>query len=391
MRARKLQLVGVVKDENAVALTEFAIVMPIVLLFFLAMLQYFAIVQASQLGNYAAYVAARVYAVRASIDANDAKDKAETAAAMVLAPIARPVPGEFGGPSYGSIFGGVLNTILGNKFGNFAAGYVMAKYVRLNSDLLGGGVTAKVEGTPKQVNVTINYPQPIYIPGLAELWNLVTGDRIYLSMKPLRQGLGGIPSIILPVYETLDQAQQLEQLIAQYDPGLAGSLSSFVSSIPVVMLPYINIQSKCSIGYSDWGSKDPDYRPRKPSTGNESDSSGTTTNSDVTGAQQKVEKTDQDRKTYESAVADAKAKCNSMCQAKQDLAAAHGRDDPVLNNPKASVADKAKAQADLNKYQAAYDAAASANATSQSNFESARQAVESDTGQSLNSMPCNCP
>lgn len=391
MRARKLQFFGIAKDENAVALTEFAIVIPIVLLFFFAMLQYFSIVQASQLGNYAAYVAARVYAVRASIDANDAKDKAETAAAMALAPIARPVPGEFGGPSFGSGLGGVFNTFLGSKAGNFAAGYVMAKYVRLNSSLLGGGVTVTNEGSPKQVNVTINYPQPIYVPGLAEMWNLVTGDKIYLSMKSLRQGLGGIPGTLLPVYETMDQAQQLDQLLAQYDPGLAGSISSFVSSIPVVLLPYINVQSKCSIGYSDWGSKDPDYRPRKPASGDESDNSGGTDNPDVTGAQDKVNKANQDRKNYEDAVPDAKQKCNDMCNAKADLAAAHQRDDPVLNDPKASADAKSKAQADLNKYQSAYDAAVSANDAAQAKLESARQAVQDDTGQSMPSVPCNCP
>src|SRR5690349_14598657 len=215
MRARRLQFLGLLKDEYAVALTEFAIVIPIVLLFFFALLQYFSVAQASQMANYAAFVAARVYAVRASIDPDDAKDKAVTAAAMAMAPVARPVPGEFGGPSVGSDFGTFLNPVLGSKAGNFLLGYAMAKYVRFNSDLLGGSVNAQVQGDPKQVDVTINYPQPIYLPGLMEMWNFVMGDRIYQSMRPLRQGLGGIPGKVLPVYEAADQAQSLQNALNQ--------------------------------------------------------------------------------------------------------------------------------------------------------------------------------
>ncbi len=50
----------VILDDGGQALTEFVIVIPIVLLFFFAMVQYFSIVQATQLENYAAFVAARV-------------------------------------------------------------------------------------------------------------------------------------------------------------------------------------------------------------------------------------------------------------------------------------------------------------------------------------------
>ena len=37
MRATRLQFTGIVSDDRAAALTEFAIVVPVVLLFFLAM------------------------------------------------------------------------------------------------------------------------------------------------------------------------------------------------------------------------------------------------------------------------------------------------------------------------------------------------------------------
>jgi len=283
-----------------------------------------------------------------------------------------------------------LNTFLGSKLGNFAAGYAMAKYVRFNSSLLGGSVNCSSSGSPKQVDVTINYPQPIFMPGFAEMWNFVTGDKIYYGMKSLRQGLGGIPGKLLPVYETMDQAPKYEDMLAKYDPGLAGSISSFVSSIPVVMLPYINVQSKCSTGYSDWGSKDPDYRPRMPASGDESDSSGKTDNPDVNNAGDKAEKTKKDQEDYKAAVPDAKDKCTKLCAAQNNLSAAHGRDDPIINDPNAKAEDKAKAQADLQKYVDAHNAAVSANTAAQNKLESSRSAVQQDTGQSMPSVPCGC-
>ena len=387
MRDRRLKFLGLLKDEQAVALTEFAIVIPILLLFFFALLQYFSVAQASQLANYAAFVAARVYAVRASIDPDDALDKAKTAAAMALAPVARPVPGEFGGPSAGSDFGSFLNPVLGNKAGSFLAGYAMAKFVRLNPDLLGGNVTAAIQGNPKQVDVTISYPQPVYLPGLMEMWNYVMGDRIYQSMKPLRQGLGGIPGKVLPLYEAGDQAQSLQNLLQQFDAGTAGKLGSIGSSIPTVLLPYINVQSKCSIGFSDWGSKDPDYRPRMPARGNESDSSGG--DPKLANTAGNLQKAQQDEQTYKNALADAKQKCADLVQADQALQAAHLRDDPILQNPKASASDKAAAQADLQKFQDARDAAARDSAAAQSTLATAQQQVQQDTGQQLPGMSCS--
>ncbi len=62
MKRRNLRW-NIIPDEGGQALTEFVIVIPVILLFFFSMVQYFSIVQASQLGNYAAFVAARVYAV----------------------------------------------------------------------------------------------------------------------------------------------------------------------------------------------------------------------------------------------------------------------------------------------------------------------------------------
>ena len=238
------------------ALTEFCIVIPIILLCFFAMLQYFAVVQASQLGNYAAYEAARVYAVRAAVDPNDAYAKAQTAAERVLAPIARPVPGE---PGYG-LFNlpvlnlGPLSELLGQNAvyaANYAKGLEYASLFRLEPNILGGSVNITTNGNPTQVNVAINYPQPVFIPGLAGMWNLVTGERIYHSLQPLSQGLNAnsLPGILLPFLSSYDQAQ--EQL-AQFNYQLP--------SLPFIIYPYINVQSKCSMGYEAWsGTRQPLY------------------------------------------------------------------------------------------------------------------------------------
>jgi hypothetical protein len=380
MKRRPLQW-KIFADDRGQAMTEFVIVIPIILLFFFAMLQYFAIVQASQLGNYAAYVAARVYAVRASLDANDAKDKAQKAAAMVLAPIASPMPGElsFGGSVPG--LGSIINALMGNEATKYVTGFGMAQYARFG--ILGGSISNNVGGNPKQVDTTINYPQPIFVPGLASMWNFVTGDKIYYSMKPLRQGLGGIPGTLLPVYETYNQAQQLQQQLAQFNSGIPK-----LPDLPTVILPYVNIQSKCSMGYEDW--KLDNGGPRLHAEDGDSDNSPPSDNQDLANTQQNVEQAGKDQKNYNNAVADAKQKCQALCTAAANLSAAHAKDDPIINDPNAKPDDKAKAQADLNGYQSARDSAASANSSAQSTLDSAKTAVQNSSGQNMPDISCGC-
>ncbi len=238
---RRIQGSSIVKDDGAQALTEFAIVIPIVLLFFFAMLQYFSVVQASQLGNYAAYVAARSYAVHAAVDGVDqAKQMATTAAALALAPIARLVPGELSGLPVGSLSSLLPNWMPGKQLAEIGEGWWVAKNIRLNSSIGGGSITFTKSGSPQQIDVAINYPQPIYVPGLAELWNFVTGERIYHSLQPLSQGLNGIPGTLMPVFSDFDQ------MIEEF-PQFASYGTSYY-----LMYPYINIQSKCSMGYEHW-------------------------------------------------------------------------------------------------------------------------------------------
>jgi Flp pilus assembly protein TadG len=387
MKRRPLQW-NVFRDDGGQALTEFVIVIPIILLLFFAMLQYFAIVQAAQLGNYAAFVSARVYAVRASIDANDAKDKAETAAALALAPIAGPAVGELTVGGNVPALGGILNALMGNAATKYLTGFAMAKYARFGT--LGGSISNSVNGSPKQVDTTINYPQPIFVPGLAGMWNFVTGDKIYYSMKPLRQGLGGLPGTLLPVYETYNQAQQLQQQLAQFNSGIPK-----LPDLPTVILPYVNIQSKCSVGYADWQKYN--GGPRLHATGDESDDSGTTTNQDIGNTAQNLQKAQQDQQNYNNNLAAAGTACQSWCTSKVNLGTAHTKDDPIIQNqgdpPPYTPAQVAAAQQDLNAKTTAEQQANAANQTAQGNLDSARQQYNQDPGvsSSVPGSPCNCP
>ncbi|HSY43395.1 MAG TPA: TadE/TadG family type IV pilus assembly protein [Candidatus Acidoferrum sp.] len=320
MKRRTLQW-KVLPDEGGQALTEFVIVIPIVLLFFFAMLQYFSIVQATQMGNYAAFVAARVYAVSESCDTN-AQTEAQTAAAIVLAPIARPVPGEIGGDtSLGSAvndlestLGSFTGTKLGADIYDYASGYLMANYIRLNPNILGGsltcGLTNFTSSSPTQVVVTLNYPQPIYVPGLAEMWNFITGSNIYQSLNPTAQGLSGIPKYLLPLYAGTLPGQNYLSDLSEYDSGAANSLQSFGSSLlsdlPTVLLPYVNIQSECAIGYSGWSGV-----PRTPD--DTSDSSATDTNLD--NSEQNIQNYNTANSNYTNAVNAAKTQCQDATNA----------------------------------------------------------------------------
>src|SRR5436190_4441387 len=163
MRQRLKAGPGLIKDDRAQALVEFSFTIPIVLLFFFAILQYFEVVKASQLANYAAYAAARSFAVHASVDGEDsAKETATEAAALAMAPVARLVPGELFG------FGGDLTQFLPSLPADFpfgaaitnaeklVQGYLVAKGIRFTG-IGGGSVKITTSGTPKQVDVEINY------------------------------------------------------------------------------------------------------------------------------------------------------------------------------------------------------------------------------------------
>ena len=225
---RRLEKTGFFQDERGVALTEFVIVFPVVMLLFLAMLQYSEIVQAAQLGNYAAYVAARAYSVRAAADNTpdsfSAQSAAQFSAAMALAPVASLINGGSGG--IGSGLSALSSLMGGGKFGQFTKGFGIA-YVILS---VGGTFSASTNsvGSLTSADVTINYPQQINIPAFSAIWNFVAGDNITTSLLPL-------------------------------DNGMSLGLSFLTG------MPFINIPSKCSTGCEEWSGtmKEADSSPAK--------------------------------------------------------------------------------------------------------------------------------
>jgi hypothetical protein len=248
---RRIHNFSIVKDDRAVALTEFAIVIPVVLLFFLAILQYFVIVRTYQLVNYAAYAAARSYAVHASEDGpTNATATATDAAAWALAPVANLVPGE--------VFG-ITPPVESSTLFQLGEGFIVARYVRLNP-YFGGNISIITNDNPDQVEVEINYPQPIYLPGLSGLWGFVGGgSNIHQDLMPLQNGLGGIIGVQEEVQNYITGAEPpgFETLF----PGVWGNISTqignMVGSITKQMLPYpyINVHGKCCMEYESWGSQ----------------------------------------------------------------------------------------------------------------------------------------
>jgi TadE-like protein len=395
MKQRRLQW-KIIPDEGGQALTEFVIVIPIMLLFFFAMIQYFSIVQASQLGNYAAFVAARVYSVNESWDSTNAPDEAQKAASIVLAPIARPALNEIGGDtSFGSDISSImsdLNSINGGKLLNdvrtFGEGYAMAQYVRFNSDLLGGSVSCSLTnyngGTVTQVVVTIDYPQPIYVPGLTGLWKMLGGTNIYAALNPQAANLTGIPKYLLPIYAGNSDLQNDVSQLSQYDSSLGSTVQNFISGLPVVILPYIDVQSECSIGYSAWSGT-----VRLPDSID--DNSETNNNSPVNQESQLFSQAQSDQTQYTNACNTASSACTTMTQDYNSWQAAQAA---YQANP------TAQNKTNMDAAESAYNSSVSANTTAQSNVTTWETAVNGDysqiqqiTGQQMQSVQgvnCNC-
>ena len=335
------------RDARGQAITEFAIIMPIVLLFFLAILQYLQVFRASQHVNYAAFAAARSYAVHASVDgADEATRVALDAAALALAPVARAVPREFLGVSSFTSDGSPAMALL--------EGFLTARYVRLNPDLGGGSMTISrtrhAKNSPEQVNVEINYPQPIYIPGLAELWNYVGhGSEIGADLSDLNDGLFGpiaIPDRILESFPS-----ELKKLF----PGIVDAAKTYIYSVSrKFMYPYVNVRGKCAIGYSDWGRKDghqhPDYKPRFRALENK-DVPAETPSDQEKDFGKEVNQYKDDKDKIEKLGNEAKAACAELQAAQSNLDQAQRRYDATPNNPpdakQRALQDRNAAQARL--------------------------------------------
>ena len=124
----RLKVGNFYRDDSGVALTEFCIAIPVVLLFFLAMLQYLIIAETYQLSGYAAYVAARSFAVRAKADQQPdgyaPQDAARYSAAMALAPAARLATG--GSGTLGTGLSALQGLMGGGDFSSFTYGFAVA-------------------------------------------------------------------------------------------------------------------------------------------------------------------------------------------------------------------------------------------------------------------------
>jgi|GEM_PF-2585016 len=298
---------GIVADDRAQAMAEFVIVIPVLFLVFMLLMQYYMMVHTAQLGNYAAYVAARVYAVRASIDEEDAMDKAKKAAALAYSPVAGFAPGELpGAPAEGlpELFPAGTPAILDGA-SDLLAGYATAYYYRLDEGAGGGRLKINKGGSPKQVNVNIDYPFPLSVPGLAEVWRITGGERdINLLPTAMTAGLN------------------------KWSPGAL-----------LARFPYVNIRSKCAIGYEDWGGR-PEYRPRKPMTVDSSPA----IDQELEEREAKMEKA---KEKFETALKYEGEACDSWKTAKGELANAQAHYNEVMNNPNSSSAARGEAQTTL--------------------------------------------
>jgi len=239
MRNKRLQSEGIVHDDQAVALTEFCIAMPVVLFFFLAILQFFEVVRAAQMVNYASYVAARSYAVLHS------EDQAKDAAVMALAPVSN----NLGIQSLGGLGSGMsgISSTLGSLASAVPGGASAARYANglLSAYLsLSFGnftvTTNPISGGPSgsslyQVSVSINYPQFINLPGFSSFWNMFSGnDNFFASQNA---------ALAYAKYVVQDYSWSKGLASADIVVALAAAQGS------------INVPAKCNTGYEAWGNQ----------------------------------------------------------------------------------------------------------------------------------------
>ncbi len=187
------RLVGIFRDARAQAMTEYVLVMPVVLLLFFAMLQTMYTAKASQLTTYAAFAAARSYATSFSKflaetgDASQAQDKAEKrakdAALLVMAPISHAQVGEaveLWNPMRAAVKG---SPQIVQQFYGIAEGYVTAMIYRMKNFSVSRSGAA--DDPTAVVRVRFDYLAPIMIPGFSEMWNYLHTSTEAVTMDEL--------------------------------------------------------------------------------------------------------------------------------------------------------------------------------------------------------------
>ena len=270
---------SVLRDDSAQALVEFALVIPLILLLFFSLIQGLLIAQAAQLGNYAAYAAARVYAVRSGVTGlkDNAADYAKKAAALVYAPISKLAPKEVA-----NLPGGLTSLLPGGVFPSFVGeaaeigeGFVTAYYIRLDN-VGGGDFRVNTLDSPDQFKVELDFAYPIFLPGLAEAWSLVSGER---NMKTYLEDTGASSSTTLA------------SLISPY--------------------PYVIIRSKCSMGYEPWSGTPRTPKSTRPDA--VTDPELTKRQQQMQAAQEALQKAQEVETKEYTEYCDAKAKADAAC------------------------------------------------------------------------------
>ncbi|HBA83005.1 MAG TPA: hypothetical protein DCZ95_02820 [Verrucomicrobia bacterium] len=294
-------------DDSAQALVEFALVIPFLLLLLFALIQSLLIAQAAQLGNYAAYAAARVYAVRSGVAGldGDAEEYAKKAAALVYAPVSKLMLNEAAalpGGVDGLLSGGFPDFV--DNAAEIGEGFLTAYYIRLSS-AGGGDFRVSRSGSPEQVKVELDFAYPIFLPGLAEAWSLVAGER---NMKT-----------------------HLQDMNVASDSAAADLASPY---------PYVIVKSKCTMGYEPWSGT-----PRQ----------GKTVSSDAAtdpSLAQHIQDIEAAKQALDAAVAAEKAAYDQWVIAQNNLAAAQAAydADPSPANLAALNAAKDAEEAAHNNY-----------------------------------------
>ena len=281
-------------DDRGQALTEYALIIPLVLLMFFGLIQIVLVAQVAQLGNYAAQAAGRVYAVRSGVEGldGDAEDYAKKAAALVMAPVSQLAPGELG-----NIPLDFLEDLPGD-LADVAIGYAAAFYLRM-ANLGGGDFKIERGGDPEQVNVEIDYAYPIFIPGLAEAWSLVAGEK------------------------------NIEDALEDMDVEMGSGAINFISPYP-----YIIVKCKAAVGYEPWSGE-----PRERDTVDSSPK----VDDELKDQGEKIMQAKEDLDNALEAEDDA---CKALQEARED-----GDEDEIAEAQQEyneAVAERQQAQADYN-------------------------------------------
>jgi len=230
-----------IRDERGQAIVETVIVVPTVLFVFFAMFQFILFANVAQLGNFAAYSAARSMSVHLAAGQGSAIEFAKLAGAVAYSPLSQPAPGEVahyaGGPfdSEAGYAGSYLRNTMGmdrDALETFAGMQSMGpegmsgerpaipslidqdnpklkpvtwlftalgrlKFV--DGEDLDFSVRNIAGPALQEVNVELHYEYPMYIPGFTEMWNFLPGESTDEAVDdtPLHQALGSIFTIVI--------------------------------------------------------------------------------------------------------------------------------------------------------------------------------------------------